>query len=78
MAWRNARLRYESAAPLVGDHGVSEHTSILKSHAKFFPNLQVLEPPIVPHWHRAFRQADPKLGFGRPLALPSLIFSDLS
>ena len=40
-----------------------------------FPNFQVLEPPIVTHWLRTFRRADPKLGFERPLALPSWIFS---
>ena len=70
--------RLNPPPPLVGDHGVSEHTSILKSHAKFFPNLQVLEPPIVPHWPRAFRQADPKFRLGTPLALPRRHFSDFS
>ena len=66
LARRNARSRFESAAPLVGDHGVSNQNPELKSHAKFSCQiLQILRflrcsnPPVFP-------PAPPRIPPGRP------------
>ena len=41
-----------------------------------FPNLQVLEPPIVPHWPRAFRRASENFAFWTTLALKCRLLFD--
>ena len=63
-ARRNARKRLNPPPPSWGKTACRIKNSKSNLIPNSFPNLQVLEPPIVPHWLRTFRRADSQLPLG--------------
>jgi hypothetical protein len=65
LARRNASKRLNPPPPSWGETACRTKTSNHNLIPNSFPNLQILKPPIVPHWLRTFRRADPKSAPGR-------------